>query len=126
MKVAVIGSGVSGLAAASTLYKHGIKDIVVFEREAYIGGHACTKITNEDGGEPVPVDCGFMVFNNVTYPNMLSWFEEHDVQLEPSDMSLGISVKNGWLEWGSNGLEALYAQKSNLVNPQFFQMLKDL
>jgi cyclopropane-fatty-acyl-phospholipid synthase len=124
VRVAVIGAGVGGLSAASTLVKQGF-DVLVLEQDAHIGGHAYTK-TVRSGDHEAEVDCGFMVFNNVTYTNMLEWFDEYDVKLEPSDMSFGISVKDGWLEWGSDGLAALFSQKTNLVNPNFYWMIKDI
>eukprot|EP00249_Psilotum_nudum_P021042 c27949_g1_i1 orf=349-2943(+) len=121
MKVAVIGAGVSGLVAALTLARAGVR-VVIYEQEDYLGGHARTIAV--DG---ILVDVGFMVFNRVTYPNMLSLFEEIGVDIETSDMSFSVSLNEGkGCEWGSNGISGLFAQKYNLFNPFFLRMLKEV
>ena len=124
-RVAIVGSGITGLAAASHLHAQSangrLLHLTLFEQAAHIGGHAYTQHV---GG--IPVDTGFMVCNAVTYPNMLSWFDKHGVQMETSDMSLSVSMHDGALEWSSNGLSGLYAQKRNLLNPYFAAMLRDV
>ncbi|KAH9315263.1 hypothetical protein KI387_023890, partial [Taxus chinensis] len=122
MRVAVIGAGVSGLAAAYTLARAGV-DVVLYEKEDYFGGHARTLCV--DG---IDVDLGFMICNRVTYSNLMAFFEELGVDLELSDMSFSVSLDNGkGCEWSSsNGLSGLFAQKSNALNPCFWQMIREI
>ena len=124
-RVAIVGSGITGLAAASFLHEQSCNGrhlhFTLFEQSTHIGGHAYTQYVDS-----LPVDTGFMVCNAVTYPNMLSWFDRHGVQLEASDMSLSVSMHDGALEWSSNGLTGLYAQKRNLLNPYFANMVRDI
>ncbi|GAB4843086.1 hypothetical protein Ancab_013065 [Ancistrocladus abbreviatus] len=121
-KVAVIGAGISGLAAAYELAKAGLK-VVLYEKEDYLGGHAKTVTV-----EGVDLDLGFMVFNRVTYPNMLELFENLGIDMEASDMSFSVSLDEGrGCEWGSrNGLMGLFSQKSNALNPYFWKMLREI
>ncbi|XP_062167109.1 uncharacterized protein LOC133873419 [Alnus glutinosa] len=122
MRVAVIGAGISGLVSAYVLAKAGA-DVVLYEKEDYLGGHA--KTVNVDG---IDLDLGFMVFNRVTYPNMMEFFESLGVDMEASDMSFAVSLDNGQgCEWGSrNGLSSLFAQKKNVLNPPFWQMIREI
>ncbi|XP_064992164.1 uncharacterized protein LOC103974893 isoform X3 [Musa acuminata AAA Group] len=122
MRVAVIGAGISGLASAYTLAKAGV-DVVLYEKEDYLGGHA--KTVTFDG---VDLDLGFMVFNRVTYPNMVEFFETLGVDMEISDMSFSVSLDEGkGCEWGSrNGLAGLFAQKTNALNPSFWRMIREI
>lgn len=97
-KIVVIGSGVSGLAAASILCRAG-HDVTVYEKSSHVGGHAETLPVyfgsrGKSSVRCVPVDVGFMVFNQCTYTNMIPWLESHGVKFEPSDMSLAVSLKN--------------------------------
>ncbi|XP_057957913.1 uncharacterized protein LOC131150880 isoform X2 [Malania oleifera] len=122
MRVAVIGGGIGGLAAACALARAGV-EVVLYEKEDYLGGHART-VSFDD----VVLDLGFMVFNRVTYPNMMEFFESLGVEMEASDMSFSVSLDNGQgCEWGSrNGFSSLFAQKSNVLNPYFWQMLREI
>ncbi|KAG1361485.1 putative Cyclopropane fatty acid synthase [Cocos nucifera] len=122
MRVAIVGAGISGLVSAYVLAKAGV-DVVLYEKEDYLGGHART--VNFDG---IYLDLGFMVFNGVTYPNMMEFFESLGVDMEISDMSFSVSLDEGKdYEWGSrNGLTSLFAQKSNVINPYFWQMLHEI
>ncbi|KQJ81717.1 uncharacterized protein LOC100842201 isoform X1 [Brachypodium distachyon] len=126
-RVAVVGAGVSGLAAAHELCRAGGNGVrvTVYEAEERLGGHART--ADVDG---VQLDLGFMVFNRVTYPNMLEWFEGLGVEMETSDMSLSVSTQlsgGGRCEWGSrNGLSGLLAQKSNALRPGFWHMIREI
>ncbi|XP_021291428.1 uncharacterized protein LOC110422000 isoform X2 [Herrania umbratica] len=122
MRIAVIGGGISGLVSAYVLAKSGV-NVVLYEKEDYLGGHA--KTVNFDG---VDLDLGFMVFNRVTYPNMMGFFESLGVDMEASDMSFAVSLDEGkGCEWGSrNGLSSLFAQKMNILNPYFWQMLREI
>lgn len=117
MKIAIIGTGISGLGAAHLLHPH--HDITVYERNATPGGHSRT-IEIDDGGRKVPVDTGFIVFNYRNYPLLTALFEHLDVKVEKSDMSFGASIADGWVEYGSKGM---FAQKRNLLRPQFWGMV---
>ncbi|HSR02944.1 MAG TPA: NAD(P)-binding protein, partial [Methylophilaceae bacterium] len=117
MKIAIIGTGISGLGAAYLLRHH--HDLVVYEKNAYVGGHSRTiEVPLEYGA--TPVDTGFIVFNDWNYPNLLGLFNQLKVPYQKSDMSFGVSVQNGWLEYSSNGL---FAQRKNLFRPQYWRML---
>ncbi|XP_010532681.1 PREDICTED: uncharacterized protein LOC104808651 [Tarenaya hassleriana] len=122
MRVAVIGGGTSGLGAAHVLARDGV-EVVLYEKEENLGGHA--KTVRFDG---VDVDIGFMVFNRVMYPNMMEFFEDLGVDMEVSDASFSVSLDSGrGIEWGSrNGLSSLFAQKSNVLNPHFWQMIREM
>ncbi|KAG5588233.1 hypothetical protein H5410_048667 [Solanum commersonii] len=115
MEVAVVGEGISGLVAAYELAKSGVK-VVIYEKENYLGGHA--KTVTVDG---VDLDVGFIVFNWVTYPNLMEFFELLGVDVEISDMSFSVSLDQGrGCEWGTrNGFSSLFAQKKNVFNLYF-------
>lgn len=120
MKIAIIGTGISGLGAAYLLNHN--QDITVYEKNSYIGGHTRT-IEVPTGGTKAPVDTGFIVFNNWNYPNLLGLFKELDVPYQKSDMSFGVSIDNAWLEYGSGGM---FAQKRNWIRPAYYGMLVDI
>ncbi|GFP83401.1 probable fatty acid methyltransferase [Phtheirospermum japonicum] len=122
MRVAVVGSGVSGLVAAYVLAKDGI-EVVLYEKDDYLGGHACT--VNVDGTQ---LDLGFMLANRVTYPNVMEFFETLGVDMEPSDTSFSVSLTEGQgCEWGTrNGFSSLFAQKKNIFNPHFWKMIREI
>ncbi|XP_060179411.1 uncharacterized protein LOC132609450 isoform X2 [Lycium barbarum] len=122
MKVAVVGAGISGLVCAYELAKAGVK-VVLYEKEHYLGGHA--KTVTVDG---IDLDLGFMVFNRVTYPNMMEFFESLGFDMEVSDMSFSVSLDQGrGYEWGTrNGFSSLFAQRKNLLNPYFCQMIREI
>ncbi|XP_073283697.1 uncharacterized protein [Primulina huaijiensis] len=121
-RVAVVGSGASGLVAAYMLVEGGA-EVVMYEKEDYLGGHA--KTVTVDGTQ---LDLGFMVFNRVTYPNTMEFFENLGVDMELSDMSFAVSLDEGrGCEWGSrNGLSGLFAQKKNILNPNFWRMIREI
>ncbi|CAH9137357.1 unnamed protein product [Cuscuta epithymum] len=123
MRVAVVGGGVSGLVSAYVLANAGAA-VVLYEKEDCLGGHA--KTVALDNG--IHLDLGFMVFNRVTYPNMMEFFESLGVDMETSDMSFSVSLDKGrGCEWGSrNGLSGLFAQKKNMSSPYFWQMLREI
>lgn len=117
-----MGGGVSGLVAAFVAAEAGV-EVVLYEKEDYLGGHAKT-VTVDD----TSLDLGFMVFNRVTYPNMMEFFENLGVDMEVSDMSFSVSLDNGrGCEWGSRtGLSGLFAQKKNALNPYFLKMITEI
>ncbi|WMV48040.1 hypothetical protein MTR67_041425 [Solanum verrucosum] len=122
MEVAVVGAGISGLVAAYELAKSGVK-VVIYEKENYLRGHA--KTVTVDG---VDLDVGFIVFNRVTYPNLMEFFELLGVDVEISDMSFSVSLDQGrGCEWGTrNGFSSLFAQKKNVFNLYFWQMMREI
>lgn len=120
MKIAIIGAGISGLSAAWLLRQQ--HDITVFEKNDYVGGHSRTiDVKTPDGN--VPVDTGFIVFNDWNYPNLFGLFDKIGVPYEKSDMSFGVSIGNGFLEYSSYGL---FAQKKNFFRPSYWRMIFDI
>jgi len=131
MKLAIVGSGISGLAVAHTLKGHA--DITLFEAADYFGGHTHTvDITLPTAQGPVThgVDTGFLVFNERTYPNLLNLFAELGIDSAPCDMSFSAKVPGALggqtLEWSGSDLNTVFAQRRNLVNPRFWRMLADV
>lgn len=122
-RIAVIGTGISGLAAAWLLDRRC--DITVYEAGDRVGGHTCTVEADGPGGA-MPVDMGFIVFNEAAYPNLCALFDHLGVETRRTCMSLGLSLDDGALEYGSRGLAGLLAQPSNLLRPRFWSMVKDL
>ena len=123
MKIAVIGSGIAGMGVAYLLHKD--HDIVVYEKEDYIGGHSRTKKVATESGE-VAVDTGFIVFNYRNYPNLCALYSRLDVPVTKSNMSFGVSINNGWLEYGTQNLASLLAQKSNLLKKEYYGLIRDI
>ncbi len=124
MKIAIVGSGISGLGAAYLLNEAG-HDICMYEKNDYIGGHSRTIEVNIDNSN-IAVDTGFIVFNYKNYPCLTALFKHLDVSIDKSDMSFGVSIKNGWFEYGTKRLSGLLAQKSNLLNIKFWRMVFDI
>jgi predicted NAD/FAD-binding protein len=131
MKVAIVGSGISGLGCAHALLaerQHGIQ-VTLFESEHRPGGHTNTVDVRLDGIEH-PVDTGFLVFNERTYPNLIRLFDELDVPTAKSDMSFAVSVPAGRggrrLEWAGTDLNSVFAQRRNLASPSFLAMVADI
>ncbi len=118
LKIAVIGSGISGLSAAWLLSKR--HRVTLFEADPRIGGHSHTV----DVGN-VPVDTGFIVYNERTYPNLTALFDHLGVATKPSRMSFSVSLDDGRLEYAGN-LAGLFAQAKNMASPRFWSMLRDL
>ncbi|MBW8722236.1 MAG: NAD(P)-binding protein, partial [Polaromonas sp.] len=132
MRVAVIGSGISGLAVAHSL--HGQADVTLFEAGGYFGGHTHTvDITLPTPGGLVThgVDTGFLVFNERTYPRLIKLLSELGVETARSDMSFSVKVpgagRNGaGLEWSGSSLNTVFAQRGNLASWKFLRMLGDI
>jgi predicted NAD/FAD-binding protein len=122
-RIAVIGTGISGLSAAWLLSRR--HDVYVYEREGRLGGHSNT-VTVEDGQGLVPVDAGFIVYNELNYPNLTALFRHLGVRTKPSDMSFAVSRDGGRFEYSGKSFGGLFAQKRNLARPRFWSMLRDL
>ena len=121
-RIAVIGAGISGMGAAYHLSKD--HSVTLFEAEHRLGGHARTIVAGKNGDQPV--DTGFIVFNYANYPHMAKLFDALDVPVTPSDMSFAASINDGAMEYGLHHLGALFAQKRNIVNPNFLRMVRDI
>lgn len=119
MRIGVVGAGISGLSAAWLLSRR--HDVTLFETEHRLGGHSNTV----DVGE-TPVDTGFIVYNEKTYPNLTALFAHLGVATKASNMSFGVSLDGGRLEYSGSGLSGLFAQPRNLASPRFASMLADL
>jgi uncharacterized protein len=123
LKIAVIGTGISGMSAAWLLQQR--HEVTVFERAPRLGGHSNTIDVPAEGGV-IPVDTGFIVYNPVNYPNLTALFDHLRVPTKASDMSFGVSLDGGALEYSGRDLAGLFAQKRNLLRPRFLSMLRDL
>lgn len=123
MRIAIIGSGISGLAAAWLLSrKHTVS---IFEKDDRLGGHANTQSIRL-GDDLIDVDTGFIVYNERTYPNLTALYDAVNVETEPTDMSFSVSAQDGAFEYSGSGLSGLFAQSSNMVSPAFWGMLRDI
>jgi len=123
MKIAVVGSGISGLSAAYYLSKKHQVDL--FEREDHFGGHSHT-IDIFLKEKKVSVDIGFIVFNQKTYPNLINFFIENKIEIEKSDMSFSVSVQDTNFEYCGKGLKGIFSNKSNLFKKNFLKMFFDI
>ena len=123
MKIAVVGSGISGLSSAYYLSKNHKVDL--FEREDHFGGHSHTLDLNIDK-KKIAVDIGFIVFNHETYPNLINFFKEINIDIEKSNMSFSVSVENSNFEYCGRGLKGIFANKSNIMNFKFIKMFLDI
>ena len=123
MKIAVVGSGISGLSAAYYLSKKHHVDL--YEKEDRFGGHSHTIDLTFDK-QKISVDIGFIVFNFETYPNLINFFKENEVEIEKSNMSFSVSVDNTNFEYCGNGLKGIFSNKLNIFNYKFLQMFFDI
>lgn len=127
MKIAIIGTGISGNTAAWLLHKQ--HDITVYEKNDYIGGHSRT-LRIDHTGKTLDVDTGFIVFNHRCYPHLTALFNHLGIATAKSDMSFGVSIhaprRKGWLEYGTHSLNSVFGQRRNLLRPAFWRMLRDI
>jgi predicted NAD/FAD-binding protein len=124
MKIAVIGSGISGLSSAYYLSKKHKVDL--FEKQDRFGGHSYTLDIKLNDKQKVAVDIGFMVFNKVTYPNLINFFKENDIEIEKSDMSFSVTVKGTNIEYCGKGLNGIFSNRGNLFNTKFVKMFFEI
>jgi predicted NAD/FAD-binding protein len=130
LRVAIVGAGISGISCAYALRKESNLDISLFEKGSYIGGHSNTiDMTPFNSKQTFPIDTGFLVFNEWTYPGIIAFFKELEVPVAKSEMSFSVSIPNknrGRLEWAGDNLNTIFAQRKNLFNPRFLSMVKDI
>lgn len=131
-KIAIIGSGISGLGAAYFLtFNRSLNpqespfEVHLFEKGSHFGGHTNT-IDVELNNQKFPVDTGFLVHNDKTYPNLIQFLKLLEVEIVPTDMTLSIQNLNEKIEWGGKDLSTVFGQKRNLLRPQFIRMLIDI
>lgn len=121
--IAVIGAGIAGMSAAWLLsQKHRV---TLYEKNSRLGGHSNTVIAETADG-PAPVDTGFIVYNDVTYPNLVALFDHLGVATCESDMSFGVSLRGGSISYSSASLDAFLAGGRNALSPRFWSMTRDL
>jgi predicted NAD/FAD-binding protein len=122
-KIAVVGTGISGLGCAYLLNPN--HEITVYEKARRIGGHTRT-VTVDYGGKAIPVDTGFIVFNRTNYPNLSGLFKHLNVPTHASEMTFAASIRDGWLEWGAKDLDAVLGQRRNILRPKFGLLVRDV
>ncbi len=122
-KIAIIGTGISGLGAAYLLARR--YEVTVYEKASRIGGHSRT-VTVDYDGKAIAVDTGFIVFNEANYPQLSAMFRHLNVPVHKSDMTFAASIRDGWLEWGAKDANAVFGQRRNLVRPKFARLIRDV
>ena len=123
MKIAIVGTGISGLTCAHLLHRD--HELVLFEASDRVGGHAHT-VDLPIGNDSVSVDTGFVVFNERNYPSFLRLMAQLDVKTRPSEMSFSVRWDETGLEYGGGSLDALFARRTNLLRPSFLRMCRDI
>ena len=126
MKIAIIGSGISGLSAAYYLSKKHKVDL--FEKSDHFGGHAHTIDLNLENNQSkiTSIDIGFIVFNHLTYPNLIKFFDQNKIEIEKSNMSFSVTSTNNEVEYCGKGLSGIFANKKNLFNLKFLKMFFEI
>ena len=126
MKIAIIGSGISGLSAAYYLSKTHKVDL--FEKADHFGGHAHTIDLNIENNksQTTSVDIGFIVFNHLTYPNLIKFFHQNKIEIEKSNMSFSVTSTNNEIEYCGKGLSGMFSNKKNLFNLKFIKMFFEI
>ncbi len=122
-RIAVIGTGITGLGAAYALRHRA--DLTLYEKAPRLGGHSQTVAVDYDG-TAIPVDTGFIVYNEINYPRLTALFAELGIATAPSRMSFAVSARGGAVEWGGDSLATVFAQRRNLLSPPFLGMLADI
>jgi len=121
--IAIIGTGIAGMGCGYFL--HRSHDVALFEQNEYVGGHTNT-VTVDEEGTPIPVDTGFMVYNEATYPNLTRLFRELSVPTMETSMSFSVQHVPSGLEYSGSGLNGLFGQRKNLFSPRFYGLLFDI
>lgn len=121
--LAIIGTGIAGMGCGHFLHKE--YDLTVYEQDNYVGGHTNT-VTVDENGKTIYIDTGFMVYNDVTYPNLIRLFKELGVQEKNTSMSFSVQHIPTGLEYCGSGFNGLFAQRKNLFNPGFIKMLSSI
>lgn len=124
MKIAIIGSGISGMAAGHFLSEAG-HEVTLYEAASRLGGHTAT-IDVEYGGSTLAIDTGFIVYNDWTYPEFIALLDKLGVANRPTSMSFSVSDNKSGLEYAGSNLNTLFGQRSNLLSPDFYRMLRDI
>ena len=123
MKIAIIGTGIAGNVVAYKLRQE--HDITVYESGSHVGGHTNTVDVYEDG-QSLAIDTGFIVFNDRTYPNFIGLLDEIGQESQRSEMSFSVQSGDGGIEYGGSSLNSLFAQRSNILRPGFYRMIRDI
>jgi len=123
LSIAVIGTGISGMAAAWLLSQR--HQDTIYEKDDRLGGHTNT-VELEDGGGDTAVDTGFIVYNERNYPNLVALFDHLGVQTRPTEMSFAASLDDGQFEYSGSGLAGLLAHPRNALRPRMWSLLRDL
>jgi len=122
-KIAIVGTGISGLTCGHLLHKH--HEITVFEANDYIGGHTAT-LDIDVAGRDYAIDTGFIVYNDWTYPNFIKLLNKLQVKTQPTEMSFSVKNTAENLEYNGNTLNSLFAQRRNVVRPKFIRIVRDI
>lgn len=124
LNVAVVGTGISGMSAAWLLSQG--HHVTVYAADKRVGGHSNTVTADLDTGESIPVDTGFIVYNEMNYPNLTAMFDHLGIDTADSDMSFAASLRDASLEYAGTDLNGLFGQRRNIVRPRYWRMLADL
>jgi predicted NAD/FAD-binding protein len=122
-RIAIIGTGIAGMGCAHLLNPH--HDLTMFEQDDHVGGHTNT-VTVDEHGRQIPIDTGFIVYNEITYPNLTRLFAELAVPTEPTFMSFSVQHRPTGLEYSGSGLAGLFGQRRNILRPSFYRLLAQI